>query len=1032
MPPRPGRLVTLALVAIASLTTVVAVGQPLTRTAATTLTLPATPPTLGYTTERALGTVSFNQPLAIVSAPGETDRLFVVEKPGRIIVVRNPGSASPTSSVFLDIRARVGDAGGEQGLLALAFHPDYANNGYFYVWYTLSTTTSAGSGRHDRLARFSVSGANADVADPDSEQPLITQRDEASNHNGGDLHFGPDGYLYVSTGDEGGGNDQYQNGQRIDRDFFSAILRIDVDRRPGSLTPNAHAAVHAGTYTVPPDNPFVGATSFNGVALTPTAVRTEIWVTGLRNPWRFSFDRDTGHIWLADVGQNQWEEVNHISAGGGNYGWPYREALHAGPRANPPAAASFIDPVWEYDHALGNSITGGIVYRGSALSQLYGKYLVADYGSGRIWSVAYPGNGPAEATQLTVDGGIVGFGVNPANGDVLLADIGEGVLKRLVYNSTSTGTPFPTTLSATGAFSDLVTLTPQPGIVEYEPNVSFWSDHATKRRWFALRDDTSTFGLHPVANWALPAGAVWVKHFDLELTRGDPSTARRIETRFLVRTSDGVYGLTYRWNDAQTDATLVPEAGANADFTVTENGASRTQTWRFPSRAECLACHTPQGGYALSFNTRQLNRAHAFPGGSANQITALSDAGYLASAAPAPATLPRLTPTEATSASVESRARSYLDANCSNCHRPGGSALGTWDARSTTPLSLARLVNGPLANYGGDLDNRVVVPGDTDHSRILHRMAGSHGSTRMPPIASTERHLAGEQLIADWIADLAVARPPARVINLSGRALVGSGENVLIPSFVITGSVAKTVLLRAVGPSLERFGVSDFIAEPTLTLFSGQSPIDANTRWGTAPNADAIAATGAELGAFTLDRASADSALLVTLAPGEYTAHIRAAAGTPGGTALFEVYDADDAAPGTVRLINTAVRAQVGGSAGVAIPGLVVSEGAMKRVLIRAVGPGLRRFDVDGILERPVLTLYAGDEAFLSNEGWGHASNAAEIRTTSAQVGAFRLEDDSADAVILATLSPGSYTMHVTSADGSTGVVLVEVYETEL
>lgn len=1003
--------------------------QPLTRVPATTLNLPATPPTLGYTTQRALGSLTFNQPVAIVSPPGETNRLFVVEKPGRILVVRDPGSASPTSSVFLDITSRVGDSSGEQGLLALEFHPDYATNGYFYVWYTLTTTTSAGTGRHDRLARFSVSSANANVADADSEQPLITQRDEASNHNGGDLHFGPDGYLYVSIGDEGGGNDQYQNGQRIDRDFFSSLLRIDVDRRPGSLAPNAHPAVHSGTYAIPPDNPFVGATTFNGASLSPGSVRTEIWAAGLRNPWRFSFDRDTGRLWLADVGQNAWEEVDVLDAAGLNLGWPYRESLHPGPRSNPPAAASFTDPVWEYSHSQGNSITGGLVYRGAALSQLYGQYLVADYGSGRIWALRYEGGSSAQATQLTTDGGIVGFGTNPATGDVLLADIGEGVIKRLVYDSNSTGAPLPATLSATGAFSSLASLTPEPGLVEYEPNVSFWSDHARKRRWFALTDTASTFGFDANRNWSLPAGAVWVKHFELETTRGDPSTARRIETRFLVKTTSGVYGVSYRWNEAQTDATLVPEEGLDVDFSISDGGSTRTQTWHYPSRAQCLACHTPQGGYALSFNTRQLNRVHAFAGGAANQITALSDAGYLASAAPAPATLPRLTPEDDVSASVQARARSYLDANCSNCHRPGGSALGTWDARSTTPLSLARIVDGPLTNNGGDPANRVIVPGDSEHSRLLHRMEASHGATRMPPLASNERHAGGEQLIRDWIADLAVPRPESRVMNLSGRAFVGSGDNVLIPSFVITGSQPKTVLIRAVGPTLADFSVPGYIAEPTLTLFSGPDAIHSNTRWATAANADDIAATAASVGAFPLPRERADSALLVTLAPGPYTAHIRASGTTAGGIALFEVYDADDAPTGAVRFVNTAVRAQVGGPAGVVIPGLVVGEGATKRVLIRAVGPGLAAYHVADPLAHPVLTLFSGDEAFLSNEGWSHAPNASEIEVAAEAVGAYALAEGSADSAILADLSPGVYTLHVTSADDSTGVALVEVYE---
>jgi uncharacterized repeat protein (TIGR03806 family) len=1002
--------------------------QPLTRTAATTLTLPAAAPSVGFKTERALGSLAFDQPVAIVSAPGETHRLFVVEKPGRIVVVQGLDSATPTRSVYLDISGPVIDSG-EEGLLALAFHPDYATNGHFYVWYTLNTTTTAGSGRHDRLSRFTVSASDPDRAESASEQPLLTQRDEASNHNGGDLHFGPDGYLYLSTGDEGGSNDAFQNGQRIDRDFFSAILRLDVDLRPGSLVPNPHPAVHTGTYSVPPDNPFVGATSFNGASIAPPAVRTEFWAIGLRNPWRFSFDRDTGALWIADVGQNRWEEVNRVVSAGHNFGWPFREGAHPGPRANPPTATVFTDPVHEYSHGLGNSITGGFVYRGAAFSQLYGRYLFADYGSGRIWSLRHDGTASAEATQLAVDGGIVGFGLDPSTGDVLLADIQEGAIKRLVYDATSTGTSFPATLGATGAFASVASLEVRPGLAEYEINVPFWSDHATKRRWFALRDDTSTFGPSEQGNWSLPAGAVWMKHFELETTRGDPSTSRRVETRFLVRTETGVYGVTYRWNDEQTEALLVGEEGADVDFVVVEDGVARTQTWRFPSRAECLACHTPQAGHALGFNTRQLNRDRAFPGGTANQIAALSEAGYLTTAVPDPTSLPRLAAADDTTASIEWRARSYLDANCSNCHRPGGSALGSWDARSSTPISLARILRGPLVDDGGDPQNRVVVPGDPARSRLLHRLAGVGGAPRMPPIASNGRDFAGERLIADWIADLALPRPASRVMNLSGRALVGAGDDVLIPSFVVGGAAEKTVLVRAIGPALEEFAVTGFIPEPTLTLYSGSTPIAHNTRWGTAANAATIAATAEQVGAFSLPADSADSALLVTLAPGAYTAHIGARGGTTGGVSLFELYDADPATEAGIRLVNTAVRALVGGGASVVIPGVVVGEGAIKTVLIRAVGPGLERQGVPGFLGRPVLTLFAGGEAFLANAGWSSSADAAEIAAVAELVGAFPLRDTDADSALLARMSPGAYTLRVASADGTPGIALVEVYE---
>lgn len=1000
-----------------------AAAQPITRVAASTLNLPAAAPVHGFTTRAALGDLTFTEPIAIVSPPRETNRLFIVEKAGRIMVV--PDQAQPSATVFLDLRARVGDASGELGLLGMAFHPRYSENGYFYVWYTTQATTAAGTGLHNRLARFTVSAGDPNVADPDSGVALISQLDESPAHNGGGLAFGPDGYLYVGVGDEGGTEDSFQNAQRIDKDLFSGVLRLDVDLRDGSLPPNPHPAVHAGTYAIPKDNPFVTATRFNGTAVGSGALRTEFWAVGLRNPRQLSFDASSGALWVVDSGAGARQELDLVHRGG-NYGWPFRDGTQVGPRPAPAAVGELSEPMADMAPASGANAAGGVVYRDVQLSQVFGHYLFVDPASGSVSALRLDPAGTATVAPLATGAGVSAFAMNPRDGTVLVADAGEGTIKQLAYTSTVTGTPFPETLSATGAFSSLSPLTPQPGLVPYAPNVTFWSDHAVKQRWVALQDDTSRFGFSADGNWTLPAGAVWVKQFDLELTRGDPSTARRVETRFLVVTEGGTYGLSYRWNEEQTEATLVPESGASQSFTVVEDGESRTQSWRFPSRSECIACHTPEAGFALSFNTKQLNRLHDFPGGSANQITALADAGYLDKEPPAPSRLPALVDPKDTSKPLESRARSYLDANCSQCHRPGGATLGHWDARAGTPLSLARLVNGALTTQGGDEANRVIVPGDAAHSRILQRMTATAGATRMPPIATREFDHAGEALIESWIEALAAAAPESRITNLSGRAVVGSGSDVLIPGFVVEGSTARRVLVRAVGPALEAFDLTGLLPRPRLTLYSGDTPIGANTGWGSAANAADIRTVSASLGAFTLPEGGADSALLVTLQPGAYTAVIDDAGGSTG-LALFEVYDAgSDAA---VRLVNTSVRARVGSGSAVVIPGLTVSPGAFKKVLIRAVGPGLERFDVAGFQDRPVLTLYAGSEAYLSNAGWDLGVDAAEIAEAAARVGAFRLQAGSADAAILAELSPGSYTLHVSSGSGTEGVALVEVYE---
>jgi glucose/arabinose dehydrogenase len=379
-------------------------------------------PPMAYALEDAFGGLAFSMPVAVVSAPGEKDRLFVVEKTGCIQVVTELDQAVPVKREFLKLIERPDgklDDKGECGLLGLAFHPQFASNGQFFVYYSLRI----GGQLHQRLSRF----------DGDKEQPLITQLDPAGNHNGGDLHFGPDGFLYISVGDGGGGNDAFDNGRFINKGFHAAILRIDVDKKPGSLPPNQHPAVHVGTYTVLADNPFVGATSHHGEKIDPAAVRTEIWATGLRNVWRFSFDPPTGRLFAADVGQNLYEEVNLIVKGG-DYGWSNREGLHAfdlGPGKDMlPALFKPIAPIFEYPRTTGLSITGGRVYHGTKFPEFKDAYLCADYAFGRVIA-AREKNGLWEQEIIAFEPAITGIGVDPRDGELLFTNMAKGSVMRL-------------------------------------------------------------------------------------------------------------------------------------------------------------------------------------------------------------------------------------------------------------------------------------------------------------------------------------------------------------------------------------------------------------------------------------------------------------------------------------------------------------------------------------------------------------------------------------------------------------------------
>jgi glucose/arabinose dehydrogenase len=336
-------------------------------------------------------------PEDIQNAGDGSGRLFIVEKPGRIFILKG-GQLLPTP--FLDISAKVGSRNTEQGLLGLAFHPDYARSGLFYVNYTDENGNTV-------IAGFHVSAGNPDLTDPASELDILRVDQPYNNHNGGGLAFGPDGYLYIGLGDGGSEGDPLLNGQNL-RTLLGKMLRIDVD--------------HGLRYAIPAGNPFV-----KGGGLP------EIWAVGLRNPWRFSFDRLTGDLYIADVGQDAWEEIDLVQAGmpgGLNFGWSFYEGMHPY-KGQPPADASFTLPVTEYSHADGCAVTGGYVYRGAALPEWQGVYFYGDYCSGNIWGLRLAdGNSLQSKILFSTSAKITAFGVDEA-GEIYLADYGLGELLRL-------------------------------------------------------------------------------------------------------------------------------------------------------------------------------------------------------------------------------------------------------------------------------------------------------------------------------------------------------------------------------------------------------------------------------------------------------------------------------------------------------------------------------------------------------------------------------------------------------------------------
>ncbi len=356
----------------------------------------------GQTIELELVQDGFSQPLHLQNS-GD-NRLFIVEKGGKIKIILEDNTVSPTP--FLDLSDIISTQG-EQGLLGLAFHPDYDNNGYFFVNYT----NTAGN---TQISRFTVSAANPDIADPGSELFILDFNQPASNHNGGDMIFGPDGYLYISSGDGGSSGDPNNLAQNINV-LLGKMLRIDIDNPSGG-----------NAYGIPPDNPFINTQD----------ARPEIWAYGLRNPWRFSIDTDDNNIWIADVGQGSREEINRqsLDEGGVNYGWRcYEGSLPFNTDGCPPQS-ELVFPIAEYGHENGNcSITGGHVYRGSEYTDIAGLYFFADYCSGMIGSVD-------SEDQVTIYGDFPGRWVSfgqDVNKELYLLDINEGKVFRLKGSETA-------------------------------------------------------------------------------------------------------------------------------------------------------------------------------------------------------------------------------------------------------------------------------------------------------------------------------------------------------------------------------------------------------------------------------------------------------------------------------------------------------------------------------------------------------------------------------------------------------------------
>lgn len=663
----------------------------------------------------------------------------------------------------------------EDTAYSIAFHPQFAKNGYLFVG-SNGEDKSNSKGKSTRITRYQMERTAPYNLLADSAQVIIEW--PADGHNGGALTFGADGMLYVSSGDGTTDSDVELKGQKLD-ELLAKVLRIDVDRTKGHQQ-----------YSVPKDNPFIGRKN----------VRPETWAYGLRNPWRMSTDPETGDIWVGNNGQDLWEQI-YLLQRGANYGWSVYEGSHPFYLNRKLGPEPVSKPAAEHHHSEARSLTGGVVYHGQKLPALRGMYIYGDYSTGKVWAIRNEGGSitpPIEIADTSFQ--LTGFAIDAA-GELLLIDHSPtGGLYHLQLRPKNTKpTKFPRRLTESGLFKDVANHVVQPGIIPYSVNSPLWSDGAYKERFIALPAQ-AMIGFHSTKSWDFPDETVLVKSFALETTTGDPTSRKWIETRFFTRQQGEWFGYSYAWNDDQTDAELVDAEGRDVEFTVTTRAGETTQKWRFPSRSECMVCHSRASNFVLGLSTAQMNKDHNYGDVTDNQLRTFESLGLFKaaqrkdavdhfrqliidsgkSAEQAEKEVAEVSSTRDQRAAVQSgsllakppkdyqklanpydphadlnaRARSYLHVNCASCHTNAGGGNAQIELTHIRDLQAINAVNTtPLHNTYDLPDPKIIAPGEPARSVLLHRMK-LRGSGQMPPLATARVDEPALELIRDWIATM--------------------------------------------------------------------------------------------------------------------------------------------------------------------------------------------------------------------------------------------------------------------------------------
>ena len=744
---------------------------------------PEAPP--AFELQRAYSKLKFASP---VDMAFQGDRVFVAEQSGKLWSFPAVANDVEKADLVVDLRNAVTNwrsvkgATGFDSLYGVAFHPRFSENHYVFLCYALSFQKRPSDPVGTRVSRFTIDEKTGRIV-PGSEKQFIQW--QAGGHNGGCVKFGRDGYLYVSAGDQADPNppDLYHTGQDIS-DLRAGIMRIDVDHPHGDKP-----------YSIPADNPFVKLDGARG----------EVWCYGLRNPWRFSFDRATGRMWVADVGWELWESI-YCAAPGGNYGWSIMEGPNPIYLAGKRGPTPITPPALSLSHAESSSITGGFVYRGKRFPELVGHYVFGDWETRRVWAAKLVAGDKLEPhrTIAQSDARIVAFGEDPA-GELYVVDYEGGGLFALAENPAAHEPQrFPKTLKESGLFTDVAKQQPAVGVVPFSINAPQWLDGATATRFLAVPGTRAvtwfTADVYGRPALSFPKDTVLVRTLSLEMTRGVPDSRRNIETQLLHFNGKQWMAYTYRWRDDGTDADLVGDRGDQRHLTIADAslpGGKREQTWHFQSRAQCLTCHTAWSGFTLAYNHPQLNVG--------DQLKTLVDAGLIPANskpkpdAPSDAARRLVDPYDAAN-NISDRARSYLNVNCSPCHREGGGGSALIDLRREKTLQQTHAFNQPpmLGAFGID-DPRIIHPGDPSRSVLLYRVSKT-GSGRMPHIGSDLVDDRAVALLAEWIDSLkrdSAAASKLRADQEAAVAALGNGAGTAASLEALTNSTSGGLALVA-------------------------------------------------------------------------------------------------------------------------------------------------------------------------------------------------------------------------------------------